>query len=71
MLPAFEEAEPGVKLQIYHRRVSKRSGVELELEDFVAGAALSTQHAQTKRRGQPVPVGIDSDGRHTSAPILR
>lgn len=70
MLSALEAAEPRIQLQVERGRVGKRSGVELKLEDFAAGTSLGMQDSQSKWCRQPIPVGVDSDGRHVSAPLL-
>ena len=71
MLSALEEAEPGIKLQIQHGGVGQCRCVERELKNFTASAALDMQHAQPQRRGQSLPIGIDSDAGHRSAPVFR
>jgi hypothetical protein len=59
VLASREQAQSGIKLQIGAGAVIEREPVELEFENVATRPAPRSQHAQTKRHRQTVPVGVD------------
>ena len=71
MLSSLKKAEPGIKMQVQHGWVRQRSSIERKLKNFTACATLGVQHTQAQRRLQSLPIGINSDAGHPSAPFFR
>lgn len=63
VLPAFEEAQPGIQVQVPGGMVGQRRGIELKLENFPACSAPGMQPPQPQRLCEADPVCIDGDRR--------
>ena len=59
MLAAFEQTQSGIEMQISQQGMGERRSVERELEHFTPRATVRMKQAETQRRRQPFPIGID------------